>query len=141
MNAEALEVIDKGEDISVIISDYRMPAERCRLFQGCIHVVIRKFDIMLTGFTALDNVIMKSVLQCLQIRYQAYQRPRPLRGGRRYVVMRISTMRTDLITIGKELLELNSELAKDNENLRGELYKQVVSKRANRKCTALRIVR
>ena len=81
---------------------------------------------MLTGFAALDNVIA-AINDCNVYKYvtKPINGPDLLEVVKDAVVMRnIYDENRRLITIVKELLELNSELAKDNENLGGDLYKQ-----------------
>ena len=123
---EALGAIDKGDDISVIISDYRMPnmsgVDFFKALQSRGHPAIR---VMLTGFAALDNVIA-AINDCNVYKYvtKPINGPDLLEVVKDAVVMRnIYDENRRLITIVKELLELNSELAKDNENLGGDLYK------------------
>ena len=123
---EALGAIDQGEDISVIISDYRMPnmsgVDFFKALQSRGHPAIR---VMLTGFAALDNVIA-AINDCNVYKYvtKPINGPDLLEVVKDAVVMRnIYDENRRLITIVKELLELNSELAKDNENLGGDLYK------------------
>ena len=123
---EALGVIDQGEDVSVIISDYRMPnmsgVDFFKALHSRGHPAIR---VMLTGFAALDNVIA-AINDCNVYKYvtKPINGPDLLEVVKDAVVMRnIYDENRRLITIVKELLELNSELAKDNENLGGDLYK------------------
>ena len=124
---EALQVIDQGEDVSVIISDYRMPhmsgVDFFKALHSRGHPAVR---VMLTGFAALDNVIA-AINDCNVYKYvtKPINGPDLLEVVKDAVVMRnIHDENRRLITIVKELLELNSELAKDNENLGGELYKR-----------------
>ena len=123
---EALGYLDRGEDISVIISDYRMPnmsgVDFFKALHSRGHPAIR---VMLTGFAALDNVIA-AINDCNVYKYvtKPINGPDLLAVVKDAVVMRgIYDENRRLITIVKELLELNSELAKDNENLGGDLYK------------------
>ena len=123
---DALGAIDKGEDVSVIISDYRMPnmsgVDFFKALHSRGHPAVR---VMLTGFAALDNVIA-AINDCNVYKYvtKPINGPDLLEVVKDAVVMRnIHDENRRLITIVKELLELNSELAKDNENLGGDLYK------------------
>ena len=106
---EALGAIDQGEDISVIISDYRMPnmsGVDFKALQSRGHPAIR---VMLTGFAALDNVIA-AINDCNVYKYvtKPINGPDLLEVVKDAVVMRnIYDENRRLITIVKELLELN----------------------------------
>ena len=119
---QALKEIDDGENYDVIISDYRMPemngVDFFKALKQRHHPAPR---IMVTGFAALDNVIA-AINECSVYRYVT--KPIEVDAFQRAVDDAVShkEMRDEngrLMTLVKELLESNAELAKDNEALGG----------------------
>ena len=119
---EALKEIDSGEKYDVIVSDYRMPemngVDFFKALKQRHHTAPR---IMVTGFAALDNVIA-AINECSVFQYVT--KPIDVDSFKKSIDDAVShkEMRDEngrLMTLVKELLESNAELAKDNEALGG----------------------
>jgi len=119
---EALKEIDSGETYDVIVSDYRMPemngVDFFKALKQRHHTAPR---IMVTGFAALDNVIA-AINECSVFQYVT--KPIDVDSFKKSIDDAVShkEMRDEngrLMTLVKELLESNAELAKDNEALGG----------------------
>jgi len=123
----ALEEIDNGAEFSVVICDYRMPemtgVEFFRALKTRQHAAPR---IMVTGFAALDNVIA-AINDCSVFQYITKPVDSAVLMNVVDEAVALREVRDEngrLMTIVKELLEFNAELAKNNAALGGSLHQE-----------------